>query len=315
MTTMTRPIDSDYRRVIAAKFDRTRNGEQITCRYCDNAIAVGRDFAAVDAIGKWHNVCTTCAGSRAAQVAGLVSKVEALAATLDGDALDALVAQAGAIDALCTQAILGVDQAARTVTPALFGLLDQVQATVTVQAAVVDPFATEVDRLRAVLPLLAGRDISFATSLVQQWDSKGRLSDRQRPYVLSLADKGEKVQADNDLTPLCAAILARVDGRPSVRFAIPSGGHNDLDFLAVFAGRVERHVGGVNGGQPVATHLPTPQAVTLATRILAMDDESFTAAQALYGSAMHHCGRCGSALTDQVSRAQGFGPECVKHAV
>ena len=312
MPTMIKPIDQDYRRVINARFATKRDGTPITCRYCDNQIVLGRDFAAVDACSTWHNVCSVCATSRPAQVTGLVLKVEKLASTLSGDALAALAAQAGTINDLATAAIQGDDTAARNVTPVLLGLLDQTRQAVTVVSAQSDPFATEVERLRKVLQYLAGRDITFATSLVSQWDSKGRLSDKQKPYVTTLADKGESVQADELLTPLTTAILARADGRASVRVAIPSGGANDLDFLAVYVGRVERHVGAP--GDVNKTPLATAQAVTLGTRIMNLNDESFVAAQALYGQAMGQCGRCGSPLTDQVSRAQGLGPECVKHA-
>lgn len=311
MPTMISPLDQDYRRVIPAKFATNRQGEPITCRYCSNVIVVGRDFAAVDACSKWHNVCTVCADSRPAQVAGLVSKVEALAATLTGADLDALVAQASAIDSLCTAAIAGDVQAARTVTVALLGLLDQTRQAVTLVSVKADPTNDEVERLRKVLPFLAGRDVTFATSLVTQWEGRGHLSDKQKPWVTTLADKGEAVEADQVLTPVTQSILARGDDRASLRFAITSGGNNDLDFLAVFVGRVERHIGGVNNGDPVAIKLATPQALSLARRIAEMSDEAFTEAQALYGQAMGHCGRCGSALSDQVSRAQGFGPDCI----
>lgn len=312
MPTMTKPIDQDYSRVISTKFAKTRDGKQMTCRYCSNDIMVGRDFAAVDGLGKWHSVCGVCATSRAAQVTGLVNKVEALAATLTGDALADLMTEAQAIDALATAAVQGDERSAVLVTPTLLAMLDKVRTATKLQAAATDPFAATVETLRRVTPVLTdARDIKFAQSLVSQWDAKGYLSPKQRPYAESLAAKGEQVEGERALAPLTAAILARVDGRASVRFAIPSGGHNDLDFLAVFAGRVERHVG-TPDSEPLAHNLPAAQALTLAQRIMDMDDESFVAAQALYGQAMRHCGRCGAALTDLQSRTQGFGPECVK---
>lgn len=312
MPTMTKPVSQDYSRVVPAKFSTTRKGDLITCRYCDTGIVVGRDFACVDGLGKWHNVCAVCSNSRTAQVVGLVKKVEALAESLSGDALNALVAEATAINDQATEAIGGNEAAARVVTPRLLALLDQTRTVVTQVSAASDPFAAEVENLRRVLPFLTEtRDSTFAQSLVKQWDSKGYLSDKQKPYVTTLADKGAGVEADQTLTPITTAILARADGRASLRFAIPSGGNNDLDFLAVFVGRVERHVGGVNNGEPVVYKLAAPQALSLATRINEMDDESFVTAQALYGQAMARCGRCGSALTDQVSRAQGFGPDCI----
>lgn len=313
MPTMIKPIDQDYKRVISAKFATTRKGDPITCRYCTNTVVIGRDFAAADGLGKWHNVCSTCSQSRPAQVTGLVTKVEALAATLTGVDLTDLAAQAGAIDTLTTAAIHGDENAARTVTPILLGILDQTRQAVTAVTTAADPINEQVEKLNGFVALgyLSGRDLTFAQSLVSQWNSRHFLSDKQRPWVTTLLDKAEAVAADIIVKPLTEAILARADGRPSLRFAIPSGGQNDLDFLAVYVGRVERHVGGVNNGEPVVYRLACAQAVTLGQRIMAMDDESFVAAQALYGQAMHQCGRCGSALTDQVSRAQGFGPDCI----
>lgn len=312
MPTMTSPLDQDYRRVIGAKFATNRKGEQIICRYCTNPIVVGRDFACADGLGKWHNVCTVCADSRSAQVAGLIQKVEALAATLTGTDLTDLITQAQAIDTLATDAINGDQAKARNVTPVLLSLLDQTRQAVTQVSAATDPFAAEIARLQRVRQYLTiDRDATFADSLLKQWATKGYLSEKQRPWVTTFADKGETVESDALLTPITQAILARADGRPSLRFAIPSGGNNDLDFLAVFVGRVERHIGGVNNGDPVVFQLPAAQGLSLALRINDLDQPSFEAAQALYGQAMGHCGRCGSALSDQQSRAQGFGPDCI----
>lgn len=33
----------------------------------------------------------------------------------------------------------------------------------------------------------------------------------------------------------------------------------------------------------------------------------------LFGQQLHHCCRCGKALTDEVSKEDGIGPECIKH--
>src|SRR5687768_17420081 len=81
MPTMTSTTAlSHYRRVILSKRDGT-------CTTCGAATRPNVDFAAVDGIGKWHAYCAACAGSYAAQVAGLVKRSEALAADAPADVL------------------------------------------------------------------------------------------------------------------------------------------------------------------------------------------------------------------------------------
>jgi hypothetical protein len=173
----------------------------------------------------------------------------------------------------------------------------------------------DIDRLRKVLDFIKDRDLSFAQDLVVKFDRYGRISDGQRKYVRKFAAAGEKaqeiVQISEVLAPVTRQILARVDGRASVRVAIPSGGKNDLDFLAVFANRIERHMGapGSIRKQPLAV----AASVTLATRILELTDAEFVKAQHVYGEAMGECGKCGSSLSDLTSRARGFGPDCWEH--
>lgn len=166
-----------------------------------------------------------------------------------------------------------------------------------------------VARLAAVIEFVPADNKDFAESLVEQYGRKGHLSGKQMPYVEKYALAGEKVRDQDGLTAVTMNILARTTERASLRFAIPSGGHNSLDFLCVYKGRVERHVGAP--GEVRKIPLATAQALTLATRIMDLDDEAFNAASSLYGTAMHKCGRCGSPLTDDGSKAQGYGPECI----
>lgn len=98
------------------------------------------------------------------------------------------------------------------------------------------------------------------------------------------------------------------DKIPEVRLAIPSGGHNDLDFLRVRSApgkpvRVLRVIGG-HDDQP----LGIAQAHAVLERALFVDD--IPAAVATFGRELGHCGRCGRHLTDEVSRALGLGPDC-----
>lgn len=60
-----------------------------------------------------------------------------------------------------------------------------------------DPVATdpdllrEITELRTLLPNLTTKDAGFAQSLISQFDSRGSLSERQRPYIASLIGKAK----------------------------------------------------------------------------------------------------------------------------
>jgi hypothetical protein len=100
---------------------------------------------------------------------------------------------------------------------------------------------------------------------------------------------------------------------PAGRYAVASRtGNNDLDFYKVdrptegkWAGRtfVKRIIGG---------HDDTPVRGAEARQALqAIVNAGTFAAGALYGQTIGECGRCGRHLTDETSRAQGYGPECI----
>lgn len=124
------------------------------------------------------------------------------------------------------------------------------------------------------------------------------------------ARKAAKVEAQADaaaqpsLRELTAIILDGAD-RQDLRFAIPSGGDNDLDFLRVKDGRVLRVIGG-RADQPLAA----AQAITLAQRLVDLGADGRDSAQRLFGQELGMCGRCGRHLTDEVSRSIGLGPDC-----
>jgi hypothetical protein len=101
-------------------------------------------------------------------------------------------------------------------------------------------------------------------------------------------------------------------------FALPcKTGSNDLDFIrvgtnqgrAVAADKGKRRVQRYLGGQgPVAIF--RNEQVIFAEALAAMTPEQRLAAQHLFGQSVGNCCRCGRTLTDQVSRAEGVGPEC-----
>ena len=189
---MSNAIASQYRRVIQARFTTRRDGSAILCRYCATPID-STAFAGVDGVGTWHSVCATCAGSYTAQVVGLVNLVEAHAATLaDTSTLEATVA---AIEPQVLAALAGDQVAATNVVPALLGVLEQVDQVAVQQVRAGDPNAARVEALRTALASLTARDMTFAASLISQYDTRGTLSDKQWVYVDSLAAKGAPVVA------------------------------------------------------------------------------------------------------------------------
>lgn len=318
---------TDYRRTIPARFDRMRDGSPILCRYCGTAITAHKDVAAVDAAGKWHNVCLTCADSYQAQAVGLLARVEAVAATLADPT--PLVAQAEAIDTQAAAAVQGDVAAAKAVIPvllAMLGLADvtkanesKAEARKSLPAGVAeasryyDPNRYASRRGEGCLacgqPVGAGEGYAVMTADSRGWGALHRGDCAESTVASRAAAKAEEVTAAGRLMVALGTIAQRT-GRESVRVAIPSGGHNDLDFLALYTvtSRVERHVGAP--GDVRKTNLPVVQAATLAERVASLSDEALAEAQAMYGQAMHYCGRCGSPLTDKASRDLGLGPEC-----
>lgn len=71
---------------------------------------------------------------------------------------------------------------------------------------------------------------------------------------------------------------------------------------------VERHTGGV---KQIAHHkVGVDKAIEIVNLLLALDGAALVEAQAAYGRHFHQCGRCGSPLSDDRSKAMGLGPDC-----
>lgn len=103
--------------------------------------------------------------------------------------------------------------------------------------------------------------------------------------------------------------------RLAVDFITGEGnGEQSTVFLRVCWGTaygVEVHTGAP--GNVHRTPVGAQRAVRIMDNLLAMSTEALAKAQADYGTKMGACGRCGSPLTDDTSRALGLGPECRKH--
>lgn len=98
---------------------------------------------------------------------------------------------------------------------------------------------------------------------------------------------------------------------PAGHYAIPSAGHNDLDFYRIDRPTTGRYAGltfvkVVVGGRP-ARRLPRSLAQPVIDRIEAHGAQE--AAQT-YGREIGRCYRCNRHLTDEESRRLGIGPDC-----
>lgn len=98
----------------------------------------------------------------------------------------------------------------------------------------------------------------------------------------------------------------------TARFAIPSRtGNNDLDFWAIVRRDTPQgrrfYLNRVIGGRPdTGTRMRPETMVEIARSIMVNPREAMTR----YGRELEHCGRCGRHLTDEDSRARGYGSDC-----
>ena len=108
-----------------------------------------------------------------------------------------------------------------------------------------------------------------------------------------------------------APVTVTAEQVPSGRYAITSGGDNDLAFY-----KVDWVTDGPGAGQVfvklvVGGHADTRVARKLVAGVLDRIAEAGPVeAMARYGRELGYCGRCGRHLTDEESRAYGLGPTC-----
>jgi cytochrome c553 len=100
---------------------------------------------------------------------------------------------------------------------------------------------------------------------------------------------------------------------PAGRYAVQSRtGNNDLDFFRVDRPTEGRWEGYTFVKRIIGGHDDTAIRGAEARQALqAIIDAGTFVAGALYGQTIGKCGRCGRHLTDETSREQGYGPECI----
>lgn len=184
-----------------------------------------------------------------------------------------------------------------------------------------------IESLRGVLQKLTGRSLEFATSLVNQYDNKGSLSDKQMYWVCelykqTLQTKPEtkqpevKVPKIQEMFQKAATKLKRMKvelktvGGERVVFK-PAGEHSKYHgSIMVTDGRRfgENQFFGYIDLDGVFHHGKrcNPEVVELVTQF--GDDPELVAMQ--YGRENHVCCFCMRGLTDKRSTDVGYGPVC-----
>lgn len=147
----------------------------------------------------------------------------------------------------------------------------------------------EVEALRQALPTLDPRDMAFASSLVRRYDKNGSLTERQRSYVVSLAQPKQAPQCDPQPGDLVAVgddviiIVAGKSGRPYGKRLVE--------------GRWTYESGLIHRAQQGAI----------------LKGEALARVASEYGHATGVCMFCARDLTDERSIEVGYGPVCAGH--
>ena len=143
-----------------------------------------------------------------------------------------------------------------------------------------------IDALVSVLPSLSPRDRTFAQSLIDQWSTKGRLSERQWPHVDRLAQPQPEAKCD-----------------PQVGDIVLAGD----DYYLVVLGK---------SGRPYAKRLVGRKweyasgGMTVARSGVILTGDALAEWASEFGHAHGHCVFCALELTDERSVAVGYGQVC-----
>ena len=167
-------------------------------------------------------------------------------------------------------------------------LIDALMAVPTDPVEVDEAEQGRIDALKANVPNLSPKDATFALSLIGQFDSKGRLSEKQWPHVDRLAQPQAEAKCDPDVGD-----IVEVDG----------------DHYLIVAGR---------SGRPYAKRLIDGKWSYEAGGIARSRQGRILTGNALaewaseHGHAHGHCVFCGLELSDERSVTAGYGQQCAE---
>lgn len=194
--------------------------------------------------------------------------------------------------------------------------------------------AVQIEELTSLLPNLPYGRLGFATSLINQFSRKGTLSPNQTPYVTSLLAlaKGENPpprHADvGDFTGVIALFKTASANLkyPKIRLQV-----DGQAIVLSVAGERSKAPGSVNvagegawGDRPWYGRVSpegkfdrsrslTPDFAALLIPVLQELSSNPVAAVQRYGKLTGSCMFCGKTLSDDRSKAAGFGETCAKH--
>lgn len=183
-----------------------------------------------------------------------------------------------------------------------------------------------VDTLRENFQNLAEKDRGFAQSLIDQYESRRFLSDKQVYWVLQLSERATKpkptTDLGGDLVPMVT--MFRLAGnklkRPRVRFITNTG----RTFVVYPAGAESKNAGWLYAKATGGDYLGKINPVDgMFVRSRECDDSVVDAlatfakdpvqAATAYGNRTSSCCFCGKELTDKRSIEAGYGPTCAQH--
>lgn len=285
---------STYRRVIVSKRDGT-------CHTCGATTRSNVDFAAVDAVGKWFAFCTACAGSYAAQVAGLIKRSDTLSDTAPEEVLAGITLPDEALLVAVMNGTAGPHEGYEAVLK-----LTALNEALAKRPIVADPRVEKL-RLIAADANAQPRDRSFAASLVSQYDSKGDLSPKQWACAERMASPVAVSNASGPVAAVEVGIYLATDG------TIYKGYLTQNDRIGVRVLHVTQ-VGTKADGTP--EYKGTFEYLKGGTRVLGSllarsEARLLTQAEAAaFGKQYAFCCACARDLSDDRSIAAGYGETC-----
>lgn len=183
-----------------------------------------------------------------------------------------------------------------------------------------------IDQLKDALPAKAtDGQINYIRSLVDARDTSSLgvdwdllLADHVGPDAASkMIDalklcpfKPAPVEATDDEWTILAGELADLGGQHGARFAVDTedGADNELAFWVVVRRGARIYLNQYVGGSgPIRVRMSRPAQLAVVKKIHAAGAYD---AMIRFGHELGTCGRCGTALTDDASRAAGIGPIC-----
>lgn len=288
---------SHYSRVITTRFAGK-------CVYCHRPTKPGVDFAAVTAAGGWIASCAECASGIPAQVVALVRTVDAMA---QGQDVEGILAAAKLTLPAEADLVAAIDGSAPENTA-----FNTLVLLMTIRDAIergTRPADTLVERLRSLATDASAspRDRTFASSLVEQFDRKGTLTDNQRGAAQRMLDRGNgsapsATAVENGLYLVTSRKGMGVDEGNIYKLYTTQNDRQGAKLLTIQAdnkGSFEY----VKGGTRMVA-----QAVATGTARKLTQDEA-TAFGKLHG----FCVACARDLDDDRSLAVGYGPVCAKN--